>query len=503
MAADNVILNTGSGGATVRTLSDGTNEWEVATIAYATTVSPGANVLQVVTTAFGLPVAQQGSWTVTANAGTNLNTSLLALEAGGNLASLNTKAPALGQALAAASVPVVMTAIQLAALAPLATQPVSGTFWQATQPVSIAATVGVTQSGTWTNTVTQATAANLNATVVGTGTFAVQVSAALPAGTNVIGHVIVDSGTITTVSTVTVVSAVTAITNALPVGTNSIGTVQPGNTPNTTPWLANQSDPTATTGNITVVDSGTSSTTGQGGQTIITGNPTASSFITVALSGETCVNLQVSGIWTGTLSFERSIDGGTTYYPASMLLHGVSGSALASITANCGLRVNIGGSTNFRVRATATMTGTAAINFRPGFGDAVVGASLEAGTNLLGEVAQGPTIAAAFNGTTTVTPQYATVSTSSSGTTSLVSAVSGKKVYVLRYSISSNGTTNVNLQSHTTTALTTKLNYLTQFASAGGAYCQTAIVATAAGEGLDINNSAAVAISVDLTYVQF
>jgi hypothetical protein len=32
----------------------------------------------------------------------------------------------------------------------------------------------VTQSGTWTNTVTQATPANLNATVVGTGTFAVQ-----------------------------------------------------------------------------------------------------------------------------------------------------------------------------------------------------------------------------------------------------------------------------------------------------------------------------------------
>lgn len=43
---------------------------------------------------------------------------------------------------------------------------------------------------------------------------------ALPAGTNVIGHVIVDSGTITTVSTVT---AVTAITNALPAGTNVLG----------------------------------------------------------------------------------------------------------------------------------------------------------------------------------------------------------------------------------------------------------------------------------------
>lgn len=39
---------------------------------------------------------------------------------------------------------------------------------------TITGTVAVTQSGTWTNTVTQATAASLNATVVGTGTFVTQ-----------------------------------------------------------------------------------------------------------------------------------------------------------------------------------------------------------------------------------------------------------------------------------------------------------------------------------------
>lgn len=58
---------------------------------------------------------------VTANAGTNLNTSALALETGGNLASINTKTPALGQAVAASSVPVVLTALQLTALTPLTT----------------------------------------------------------------------------------------------------------------------------------------------------------------------------------------------------------------------------------------------------------------------------------------------------------------------------------------------------------------------------------------------
>jgi len=61
------------------------------------------------------------SGTVTANAGTNLNTSSLAVETGGNLASIKTntdKIPALGQALATGSTPVVLTAAQLTTLTP-------------------------------------------------------------------------------------------------------------------------------------------------------------------------------------------------------------------------------------------------------------------------------------------------------------------------------------------------------------------------------------------------
>jgi hypothetical protein len=58
---------------------------------------------------------------VTANAGTNLNTSLLALEAGGNLAAIKAdvdKIPPQGQALAAASMPVVLPADQITTLTP-------------------------------------------------------------------------------------------------------------------------------------------------------------------------------------------------------------------------------------------------------------------------------------------------------------------------------------------------------------------------------------------------
>lgn len=173
-----------------------------------------------------------------------------------SLSSIDGKTPALGQALAAASVPVVLTAAQLSTLTPLSTiavtqsgawnitnisgtislptgaataakqpalgtagtasadvitvqgiasmtalkvdgsgvtQPVSGTFWQATQPVSIAASVAVTQSGTWNiGTVTTVTslsqfagnAINLGTGNAGTGTLRVVLATDQPQLTN-------------------------------------------------------------------------------------------------------------------------------------------------------------------------------------------------------------------------------------------------------------------------------------------------------------------------------
>jgi hypothetical protein len=108
--------------------------------------------------------------TVTANAGTNLNTSSLALEAGGNLAAIKAKTdniPALGQALAAASTPVVLTAAQLTTLTP---------------PAAI------------TGFATESTLSTLNGKVTACNTGAVTISAALPAGTNAIGKLSANSG---------------------------------------------------------------------------------------------------------------------------------------------------------------------------------------------------------------------------------------------------------------------------------------------------------------------
>jgi hypothetical protein len=80
----------------------------------------GSGVTQPVSGTFW-QATQPVSGTVTANAGTNLNTSALALEAGGNLAAIKTdvdKIPSQGQALAAASMPVVLTAAQVTTLTP-------------------------------------------------------------------------------------------------------------------------------------------------------------------------------------------------------------------------------------------------------------------------------------------------------------------------------------------------------------------------------------------------
>ena len=65
--ADDIQLNAGSGGSTVRTLEDSSNiQWPAGVLAYATTVGT-PDVLQIVTPTTGLPVQSQtgATWTVT------------------------------------------------------------------------------------------------------------------------------------------------------------------------------------------------------------------------------------------------------------------------------------------------------------------------------------------------------------------------------------------------------------------------------------------------------
>lgn len=94
-----------------------------------------------------------------------------------------------------------------------ATQPVSGTFYQATQPVSIATAPVLVAGSAIVGKV------GIDQTTPGT-TNGVQVNAALPAGSNVIGHVIADTG-----STTAVTGTVTANATLSAETTKVIGTV--------------------------------------------------------------------------------------------------------------------------------------------------------------------------------------------------------------------------------------------------------------------------------------
>lgn len=191
-------------------------------------------------------------------------------------AATSAKQPALGTAgTPSADVITVQGATSMTALktdSSATTQPVSGTV--------------TANAGTGNFTVTQATAGNLNATVVGTGTFAVQAAATLSAETTkVIGTVrngdgagnlftsnsstytakfAQDANLLGTLGTafstagkvdvkaadgdVFVRQATASNLNATVVGTGTFAvqatqsgtwTVQPGNTANSTPWLAN------------------------------------------------------------------------------------------------------------------------------------------------------------------------------------------------------------------------------------------------------------------------
>lgn len=123
--ADNVVLNPGSGGSTLRTLQDsGGIDYPVGVFAYATSLGDGANAVQIVDSTHGLPVDIVGG-TVDVEQSDEAALNMTAYQGG----------------------------MWTVALAGGATVAISGTV-AATQSgawsVSVPGTVAVTQSGTWT-----------------------------------------------------------------------------------------------------------------------------------------------------------------------------------------------------------------------------------------------------------------------------------------------------------------------------------------------------------------
>jgi hypothetical protein len=306
--------------------------------------------------------------------------------------------------------------------------PVTGTFWQATQPVSLAAAIDATQSGTWSvrsqdgagNSLTSALrgseralsvqivdASGNQVTSFGGGTGGGDTSLlALEAG----GHLAALDGKVPALGQALSAASVPVVLTAA-----QISTLTPLSTVAVTGTFWQVTQPVSLAGNVTVVGTGT--------------------FVVQAAQ---------SGTW------------------------------------------NVG--------TVTTVTTVAAVT--------AITNALPSGTNLIGQVSASHETGTIYSGTTALTPKFATFSTSSSGATTVVALVSSKRIRVLRWRCSANGTTNVKWQSHVTPTDISGLSYLTQFKDSGGAYCPVGHFQTVSGEALDINNSAAIAISGEVTYVE-
>lgn len=126
------------------------------------------------------------------------------------------------------------------------------------------------------------------------------------------------------------------------------------------------------TQDITAQDIGTATVAGYQGQSFIIGNPTANSAATFALSGIATVNIQITGIWTGSLRVEASADNGTIYVAKFSRLPGTSYSGAATVTSNAFLIAAVSGCTQIRIRSTAAWTGTATVRVTESVNDHLV-----------------------------------------------------------------------------------------------------------------------------------
>lgn len=98
---------------------------------------------------------------------------------------------------------------------------------------------------------------------------------------------------------------------------------------------------------------------------------------TCAASGVTCLivpmsqdkgaaGLTIAGTWTGTITFEGSADGGASWTAIEAWPLG-SRTAVTTATAVGQWQVNVAGLTTIRMRASATITGTAIVTITPSY----------------------------------------------------------------------------------------------------------------------------------------
>jgi hypothetical protein len=201
-------------------------------------------------------------------------------------------------------------------------------------PVKISGVFNTSQPTVTTGQTVDAQATARGAQIVATGadTFNTTVNAPLPAGTNVIGHVITDSG-----STTAVTQATAANLNATVVGTGTFA-VQPSLMPNR----------------------------------VATGTITSTESIVISAAGVGSLRWNILGTWTGIIVFEVSIDG-TNWVnlgaqPTPLLNQSSSGAITSSTTANGQWISTAAGTNSVRIRGNTVTSGTATVHIEAGPG---------------------------------------------------------------------------------------------------------------------------------------
>lgn len=158
------------------------------------------------------------------------------------------------------------------------------------------------------------------------------------------------------------------------------------------PW-----DPdTVATGTITTTDVAVGAPGGAGA--LVSGTSTAGSYVAMALpGGEASWTVQITGLTSGTLYFEQSIDSTNgingNWINTNGRQTGIVNTVLGgSATSNGIWRGNSSGMVYFRVRSVGALTGTPAIIIHSSTGPGAVflNASVPAGTNNIGKVAPAP-----------------------------------------------------------------------------------------------------------------
>lgn len=117
---------------------------------------------------------------------------------------------------------------------------------------------------------------------------------------------------------------------------------------------------------ITVADSGTTTVTGQNNQSIITGAPTAGSFVAIVPTGDSSFSARVSGTFVGTLQFERSVDS-VSWSPISADVSGTNYNT-AQITAIGSFHGNASSCLGVRVRCLSLTSGSPIVQLSTGAG---------------------------------------------------------------------------------------------------------------------------------------